>query len=82
MLGVLPGIGSRFLRRVAAPLLTAWGAYKSTRGDGRYHLAKAHVDACAATDWHRACWEWLDRRHQKFLRANDDGAHAVAGDEG
>ncbi len=52
------GYNEPFFRRVAVPLLRAWNTYK----DGDKRAAIRELDACSATDWKKACTEWLTRR--------------------
>lgn len=47
-----------FFHRVATPMYQALFAYKAKDRDG----ANQWLDRCAATDWQRACREWLQRR--------------------
>lgn len=53
-----------WLRKVAAPVLAAWGAYKSPHGDKSSRMATARhiLSHCEAADWKKACLEWLARR--------------------
>jgi thymidylate synthase len=52
------GYRDAFFRRVAKPLLHSHMAYK----DGDLKAAKEILGQCMATDWARACHEWLGRR--------------------
>lgn len=55
------GYSDPFFRRVAVPMLTAWRAYK--RKD--YGFAMGMCEGIVATDWARACFEWVERRAKK-----------------
>jgi hypothetical protein len=59
------GYRSRFLRRVAFPVLEAWMIYKSDAAD-RHDQAIVHLaDNCAALDWRIACQQWVARRKER-----------------
>ena len=47
-----------FFNDVAAPLQDAWCLHKL----GDTEEAMIEIQRCAATDWQKACWEWLDRK--------------------
>jgi hypothetical protein len=53
-----------FITEVLGPMWDAWHVYK-TGEPGCYRQAQAHVGRVVATDWKRACWEWLERRRVK-----------------
>jgi hypothetical protein len=59
--GPVVGFRDKFFRKVATPIWVAWAAYKSTDPD-RFKMAQDAISNCAATDWKKACSEWLDRR--------------------
>lgn len=71
--GVVIGLRSRFLRRVAAPIINAHQAYKTMTGQQRYLAAKEIMAQCLATDWRFACTQWLSRRENRWIQAQDDG---------
>ena len=48
----------RFFTEVAVPMQDAFWLHKL----GRTEEAIIEIQGCAATDWRRACFEWLDRR--------------------
>ena len=52
------GYSEPFFRRVAVPMLRAWNTYK----EGDKEAASRELDSCSATDWKKACQEWLTRR--------------------
>jgi len=52
------GYHNAFFRRVAIPMLRAWNTYK----DGDKKAAIRELKLCTATDWKKACQEWLTRR--------------------
>lgn len=62
-----------FFQEVALPIAVAWNNYKTGQGEGRFESALTVLQGCAATDWRRACVEWIQRRHAKFKREMDDG---------
>jgi len=51
-----------FFKRVAGPMYQSWFAWKNK--DDPNHLEKAigFADQIHATDWRKACVEWLERR--------------------
>ena len=51
----------RFFTEVAAPMQDAFWLHKS----GKTEEAIIEIQNCAATDWKKACFEWLDRRLTK-----------------
>lgn len=60
------GYRTRFFRRVAIPLYRAYMTFKHDEGPTRYAQAQELVlYECKATDWSRACWEWLERRRKR-----------------
>ena len=66
------GTKSAFLKRVAAPMLSAWKAYKK----GDFQMALTHVYEIGDMGWSRACQEWLLRRRTakaKRIHQQDDG---------
>ena len=48
----------RFFTEVAVPMQDSFWLHKL----GRTEEAIIEIQGCAATDWRRACFEWLDRR--------------------
>lgn len=67
------GINSRFFRRVARPIMQAHDVYKHTSTADRFDVALEILQGVEASDWRRACMEWIERRKAKFMRAADDG---------
>jgi thymidylate synthase len=58
-----------FFSEVAVPVVTAHDHYKDGIGLERYAMALHAVSRCAATDWRRACTEWLEgKRHNEMNR--------------
>lgn len=57
------GYRDRFFRRVALPMMLTHNIYKSAEaGMERYPAALEAADDIYATDWKRACKEWIQRR--------------------
>lgn len=50
--------GHQFFDRVAAPIVRAHDRYK----DGKMDAALSEIETCEASDWRKACKEWLQRR--------------------
>lgn len=71
--GMVLGIRDKFFRKVAAPIVTSWAAFKELRGEQRYAAALEIISKCHAGDWRLACVEWLDRHHGRWIKARDDG---------
>lgn len=70
------GIRDPFFRKVAIPMQKAHDAFKLGRGRQKFDQALEWVERIGATDWQRACREWLQRRLVKYERANDDGVQS------
>jgi thymidylate synthase len=47
-----------FFTEVASPIQDAWWLHKI----GRTEEALIEIQKCKATDWRKACWEWINRR--------------------
>jgi thymidylate synthase len=63
-----------FFEDVAMPIVRAHDYYKDgAPGDGRYELAMNELGKCRATDWRRACQEWIDRRWKNYRKAAVNG---------
>ncbi len=71
--GLVLGMKSKFLRKVAGPILEAHRTFKENKGQLRYDLAEEIINNCAATDWRLACLGWISRRKDRFNKASDDG---------
>lgn len=69
----LLGLRDPFFRRVASPMWRAHYVFKSSLGRGRYEAALAELENVRATDWKLAGQQWIQRRLEKFERANDSG---------
>ena len=52
-----------FFNEVAAPMQDSWWLHKN----GNTDEAMIEIQNCAATDWRKACWEWLDRKLNKEI---------------
>lgn len=59
------GYRSKFIRRVALPMLQAWRAYKEIEATWRYSRAIEILDNCQASDWRVAAVEWISRRRDR-----------------
>ncbi len=55
-----------FFDRVARPIRAAWSVYKDTMTEQNRNSRITHalylIETCAASDWRKACREWLERR--------------------
>lgn len=60
--GALLGYRTPFFRRVAVPMLTTWQAYKDHSRKDRFDHAIHMSHSIGASDWQKACTEWLERR--------------------
>lgn len=63
--GPVPGFKDRFFRKVVSPMWNSWFAWKGSENQSkkqRIENALVHANQIAATDWKRACVEWLERR--------------------
>jgi hypothetical protein len=69
--GLVLGMQEPFFRNVAQPMSRAYMAYR----DKAWHLAMEHVNMIKASDWKLACAEWVLRRKQAYLHAQDDGVN-------
>jgi hypothetical protein len=58
-----PGLDDPFLEAVVRPLWLAWRAFKEG-GPERVGRAQEQLRSCAAQDWSRAAFEWLERRRK------------------
>lgn len=71
-----------YFEEVALPIVQAHDALKDLEGIDRYVKAmEILVTRCAASDWRRACVEWVERRRDSWImrqRAKDDGVHSVS----
>jgi len=63
MEGPIVGFRDKFFRRVVTPIFHAWEAWK-TKDPNRIDNAIEILQQCEATDWKRACVEWLERRRK------------------
>jgi len=60
--GPVPGLNDRFFRKVVGPIWNAWWVWKDKDNPRRIDEALEHISHCKASDWRRACEEWLERR--------------------
>lgn len=60
--GNVVGLRDRFFRRVAGPVVLAHMHYREHKGADRYEGAIEILEQCVASDWKKACQEWLLRR--------------------
>jgi len=67
--GPTPGFRHKFFKRVAVPMWDAYAYYVNKDYEG----ALAKLGQCKATDWRRACAEWIGRRAIARRKAEDDG---------
>jgi len=63
--GPVMGYKDVFFRKVANPMYSAWFAYKDKDDPDRFEKAFNFANSIAASDWRKACVEWLQRRQQK-----------------
>ena len=56
------GYTDPFFKRVAIPMMLSWQAWKDKSNPDRVEMAIASAENIAATDWQKACIEWLGRR--------------------
>lgn len=66
-----------FFTEVAIPILRAHDAYKDSHGEDKYTRSLDCLAACHASDWRKACSEWVMRRWNKYRKDSDDGPVAV-----
>lgn len=59
-----------FFRHVAWPIVRAHDSYKDEKGVARYEMALSALETCKASDWRRACVEWLERRRHNEENKN------------
>jgi len=64
--GPIIGFREPFFRKVATPLWMAHEAFKRNSGEERYTTTLEILQQCRATDWRRACEEWVQRRYDKW----------------
>lgn len=62
--GVVTGSRDKFFRKVVHPMWNAWFAWKNKDDKKRIDTAIALMQDCQATDWKKACVEWLERRRK------------------
>lgn len=71
---VTVGLRTRWLRRVAQPVLRAHQAYRDLRDPQRHVKALDIIDQIKeAPDWRVACAQWISRRYTESQRAKEDG---------
>lgn len=64
------GYQTRFFRRVAVPLLSAWQHFRHDSEPFRFENALEQISRCEASDWALAASEWIVRRKQKWTTSN------------
>lgn len=62
-----------FIARVVVPMMLAHRHFKTGKGEDRFTGALDILQQVVASDWRRAGREWIERRHAKWKRAQDDG---------
>ena len=62
--GPIIGFRDPFFRRVVTPMFHSWAAWKNKSDPKRIDNALEIISQCAATDWKKACTEWLERRRK------------------
>lgn len=55
-----------FFPDVAMPILRSHDLYKDGTDENKFENALREIEKCQATDWRRACREWLIRRWDRF----------------
>lgn len=60
-------LSNAFLMFTAKPMYKAYEAFKGNSAD-RVDIALDHIESVQAPDWHKACKEWLERRHSLISR--------------
>ncbi len=68
-----------FFSEVALPIVEAHDAFKDGEAHHRYEEALLHLKDCKATDWRRACEEWIQRRYDKWKNEGNYGADGSGG---
>lgn len=63
--GLVPGIQSVFLRKVAWPLTQAYTAFSERDNPNRFMEAASLACMCEASDWRLAVLRWLERKRKK-----------------
>lgn len=56
------GYNDRFFKKVAVPMLNSWNCWKTRDDPSRKENALRWARDIQATDWRKACVEWLERR--------------------
>jgi len=56
------GYTDQFFKKVAVPMLQSWQAWKDREAPDFMDSAAYYADRIAASDWRKACVEWLERR--------------------
>jgi thymidylate synthase len=56
------GYTDPFFKRVAVPMMLSWEKWKDKSNPDRVEMAIASAENIAATDWQKACIEWLERK--------------------
>lgn len=70
---VMGGVRTQFFKRVVVPIFIAHQRYKGVSGSDKFDVAIDALKLCQASDWRRACEEWILRRKSKWEQASDAG---------
>lgn len=62
--GPITGFRDPFFRRVVTPIYQAWKAKEIVEDDYRWDHAIEIIQQCSASDWRKACHEWLIRNRK------------------
>jgi hypothetical protein len=62
--GPITGFRDPFFRRVVTPIYQSWKAKEKTEDENRFDKALEIIQQCAASDWRKACSEWLIRNRK------------------
>ena len=68
--GPIVGFRDPFFRKVATPMWVAHKAYRDKTDPDRHLRAIDIMQQCGASDWKKACIEWLERRFQSHVEKN------------
>jgi hypothetical protein len=60
------GYSTKFIRRVALPVLRAQQILKDIDPPTRFKAARGELDRCAAADWALACHDFIDAREKEW----------------
>ena len=60
--GPVMGFKDKFFKKVAVPMLQSWNAWKDRENPNYKEIAIQYANRIEASDWRKACIEWLERR--------------------